>query len=99
MCFEADTLFFQLKTKQNDKEIEALDLEQKVISIYEESVQLGNTKAMMALGSIYEQGSLKSCKLDLLKAYHFFDMASMKEPYALYWLGLAYEVISFSQIF
>lgn len=46
----------------------------------------------MALGRIYEKGL--STKIDYEKAYFYYDMAAEKnDPYAIYWLGRACEVI------
>ncbi len=61
------------------------------IKLYEKSAELGNPKAIMALGRIFEKGL--GVKADIVKAFHFYDLvAEKKEPYALYWLGLACEV-------
>ena len=56
--------------------------------MYEKSAELGDPKAMMALGRIYENGL--GTKIDLSKAFFYYDMAAERnEPYALYWLGKA----------
>lgn len=82
-CYEADCMFFGFGN------IESIE---NSIILYEKSADLGNPKAMMALGRIYEQGI--GTKIDLVKAYLFYDAAAAKnEPYALYWLGKQCEVI------
>jgi enhanced entry protein EnhC len=64
------------------------------IILYEKSAELGNPKAMMALGRIYEKGI--GTKEDMVKATFYYDAAAAKnEPYALYWLGKQCEVIFF----
>ncbi len=56
------------------------------ISLYEKSAELGNPKALMALGRIYENGI--GTKPDKVKAVRYYNFAAAKnEPYALYWLG------------
>lgn len=45
-CFEADCLFFEFIKVNNET----------AISLYEKSAELGFSKAMMALGRIYEMG-------------------------------------------
>jgi enhanced entry protein EnhC len=59
--------------------------------MYEKSAELGNSKAMMALGRIHEQGI--GTKVDMVKATTYYDAAAAKnEPYAFYWLGKQCEV-------
>jgi enhanced entry protein EnhC len=59
---------------------------EKAITLYEKSAELGNPKAMMALGRIHEHGL--GTKIDMIKANLYYDAAAAKnEPYALYWLG------------
>lgn len=59
---------------------------ENALDLYLKSAELGNPKAMMALGRIYEQGL--GTKIDLIKAYQYYDAAAAKnEPYAIYWLG------------
>lgn len=48
----------------------------KAIDLYKESVALGNTKAMMALGRIYEEGL--GVKADLETAVNYFQQAAMR---------------------
>lgn len=61
------------------------------IAVYEKSAELGNSKAMMALGRINDQGL--GTKPDLMKAYIYYDMASEKgESYADFCLGKECEV-------
>lgn len=63
----------------------------KAIELYEKSAMLGNGKAMMALGRIYEQG-LCGIKPDLALAVQYYENAAAKNiPYALYWMGNIYE--------
>lgn len=62
------------------------------LELYQRSAELGNPKAMMALGRVYEYGI--GIKADLVKANQYYDAAAAKnEPYALFWLGKQCEVI------
>lgn len=84
LCYEADYIFFGFKKAEGDT------LE-RAIQLYEESAHLGDSKAMMALGRIYENGL--GTKPDFQKAYVYYDLAAaINEPFALYWLGRACEV-------
>ena len=47
---------------------------QNAIILYEKSAELGNPKAMMALGRIYESGS--GTKVDMIKANLYYDAAA-----------------------
>jgi TPR repeat protein len=83
MCYEADCIFFGFSQEPSNLE--------EAINLYEQSAYLGDPKAMMALGRIYENGL--GTKADLQKAYVFYDQAAARnEPYALYWLGKACEL-------
>lgn len=64
-CFEADCLFFGFGSEQDI---------QKSLELYQKSAQLGNPKAMMALGRIYENGI--GTKTDFDKAYSYYDAAA-----------------------
>jgi len=56
------------------------------LELYQKSAELGNPKALMALGRVYENGIGTS--IDLVRANQYYDAAAAKnEPYALYWLG------------
>ena len=66
MCFEADSLMFSMPSP-NEENIT------KAIELYKESVNLGNPKAMMALGRIYEEGI--GCKADLEQAANYYEQA------------------------
>ena len=65
--------------------------------MYQKSAKLGNTKAMMALGQIYEDGRV--VKQDLIKAQQFFELAGPVgaernenfQLYAFYKIGIMYE--------
>lgn len=49
-------------------------------------MELGNAKAMMALGRIYEKGI--GIKPDFSQAAIYYEKAAaLNQPYALYWLG------------
>ena len=55
---------------------------------------MGESKAMLALGRIFENGL--GTKVDMERAYYYYDMAAEKsEPYAHYCLGRFCEVILF----
>ena len=82
-CFEADCILFGFSNQENIE---------YAISLYQKSAELGNSKAMMALGRIYEQG-IGGAK-DYEKACHFYHLAADKnEPYALVWMGKQWEVL------
>ena len=81
LCFEADALMFAPKNQQDIK---------KVIDLYKKSEQLGNPKAMMALGRIYELGI--GVESNMEEATRYYEVAaSQNQPYALYWMGNIYE--------
>ena len=82
-CFQADCILFGFS------KVETVE---SAISLYQKSVELGNSKAMMALGRIYERG-IGGIKVDLDKAFSFYDAAANEnEAYAIFWIGKQWEV-------
>ena len=77
---EADCHFFGHGT---EKDIET------AIYWYEKAVEHNNTKAMLVLGKIYEEGIGR--QKDLAQAYAYYYEAQTEEPYALYCLGRFFE--------
>lgn len=61
-CFDADCLFFGFGKLENNS---------LASQLYEKSAELGNPKAMMALGRIHEFGL--GTKSDIMKAYYYYD--------------------------
>lgn len=62
----------------------------RVVELYKKSEQLGNPKAMMALGRIYEQGI--GVEPSIEEAIRYYEAAANhNQPYALYWMGSVYE--------
>jgi len=61
------------------------------VGLYIKSAELGNPKAMMALGRIYEIG-VGEIKPNPIISYEYYEKASaFNHPYALYQMGLSYE--------
>ncbi len=61
------------------------------MELYVKSADLGNPKAMMALGRIYEEG-VGDIKPNPIISYEYYERASAYNlPYALYQMGLSYE--------
>ena len=79
-CLKADRIFFGLID----------DNVQKAIELYENSASLESSKAMLALGRIYENGI--GTDQDISLAFDYYDdAAGQNEPYAFYNLGQFFE--------
>ena len=72
--------------------IGSLESKENAILLYEQSAKLGNIKAMLALGRIYDHG-IGRTQPDFMQALHYYMIAGYdaNERNALYWLGTACE--------
>jgi TPR repeat protein len=81
-CFDADALI--IGSRGNKQSV------QQAIELYEKSAELGNAKAMMALGRIYELGI--GVKPNPEASFDYYERAAaLNVPYALYQLGYSCE--------
>lgn len=82
-CIKADCRFFGVGGEpQNTSE---------AIELYEKSAARGNSKAMMVLGRIYENGIHVKQNLDKAFQYYRYAWDTNQEPYAMYKIGMFLE--------